>query len=422
MGAAPSRDGKVSARAHAALIVLAYLAFVSLGLPDAVIGVAWPSLRETFGLSQPMLGVVLALGAAAYFVSGLFAGRLQQGFGIGALLAASTALVAAGVFGYAWAPAFFVIALIAPLIGFGSGAIDSALNTYAAKHFRPRQMTWLHAAYAAGAMAGPALMTAAYSRGAGWRTGYATVGVLLASLVLAFVLTRRWWDRTRVSAADLRMDAAVATGPLTPPVPRATAWSALRNGRVWLQITLFFLYTGLEVSAGQWSYTILTEGRGVGTVAAGGQVASYWGGLLAGRVALGFVVERIGQVFLVRLAMAGVVIFAGLLAFPSGGTATLALPLLSFSLAAIYPGLMSETPRRVGEETAAHAVGFQVSAATLGVAVVPTVAGLAGERLGLESITWLLAAVAVLLLVLHEVLLAVTRPRAAEETATHRAK
>jgi MFS family permease len=144
-------------RSSSALLALAYLAFISLGLPDAVLGVAWPSLRGSFGLSHALLGVLLAVTAIAYFISGMLAGRLMQGLGIGRLLAGSTALVAAAILGYSASPAFALIVLLAPLVGFGSGAIDAALNTYAARNFSPKHMSWLHAAYAAGAMAGPAI-------------------------------------------------------------------------------------------------------------------------------------------------------------------------------------------------------------------------------------------------------------------------
>jgi fucose permease len=189
-----------------------------------------------------------------------------------------------------------------------------------------------------------------------------------------------------------------------PPVSGLTA---LRSGRVWLQIAIFFCYTGIEVSAGQWSYTVLTEARGFNGTAAGTWVAIYWGGLLAGRLVLGFAVERVGQVVMLRLATLGVLLSAVLFAIPGLAVGAAALPLLSFSLASIFPGLMSETPRRVGASTAPHAVGFQVSAATLGVAVVPSIAGLVGERFGLEAIGWVIACCALVLLGLHERLVAV---------------
>lgn len=394
-------------RAPAALLALAYLAFISLGLPDAVLGVAWPSVRDSFQLPQALLGAPLALAATAYFISGLLAGRLIQGVGIGLLLAASTAAVAAGVLGVSVAPAFWIILLVTPFMGFGSGAIDAALNTYAARHFTPKHMSWLHAAYAAGATAGPAIMTAVLSRGGSWRVGYGVVGSLLAALVVAFVSTRKRWEPGETPATEVLVDTPVGAGPVPLEDARIGTFSALRSGRVWLQIVIFFFYTGIEVSAGQWSYTLLKEGRGLSSTAAGTWVAVYWGGLLAGRLVLGFVVERVGQARMLRFATVGALVSAVIFAIPGVAWGAVALPLLSFSLASIFPGLMAETPRRIGEQLAPHAVGFQVSAATLGVAVLPSTAGLLSERFGLEAIGPLIACCALMLLVLHERLVAV---------------
>ncbi|WP_240359941.1 MFS transporter [Pyxidicoccus trucidator] len=396
-----------TSRSSATLLALAYLAFISLGLPDAVLGVAWPSMRGSFGLPHALLGLPLAVAATAYFISGMLAGRLMQWLGIGRLLAGSTALVAVCVLGYAASPSFvLIVVLAAPLGGFGSGAIDAALNTYAARNFSPKHMSWLHAAYAAGAMSGPVVMTAVLSGGASWRVGYAVVGCILAALALAFVPARRLWE-AEPSTPHVVVDAPGGVGPLPLDEPPVGTLSALRSGRVWLQVAVFFFYTGIEVAAGQWSYTLLTEERGLGGTAAGTWVAAYWGGLLAGRLVLGFAVERVGQAVMVRVATLGVLIFAVLFAIPGLKVGVAALPLLSFALASIYPGLMAETPRRVGERMAPHAVGFQVSAATLGVAVVPSVAGLMSERFGLSAIGWVIACSALVLVVLHEWLVAV---------------
>jgi fucose permease len=195
-------------------------------------------------------------------------------------------------------------------------------------------------------------------------------------------------------------------GPLPLEGPVVGGLAALRSGRVWLQVGLFFVYVGLEMSAGQWSYTLLTEARGLNATAAGTWVSAYWGGLLAGRLLLGFVVERVGQVRLLRLATLGALLSTLLLSLPGLTWSVAALPLLSFSLASIFPGLMAETPRRVGGALAPHAVGFQVSAATLGVAVMPSVAGLVSARFGLEAICAVLVGCALLLALLHEWLVA----------------
>jgi len=393
-------------RASAALLLLAYVAFVSIGLPDTVLGVAWPSLRSTFDLPQAWLAAPLATGAATYFLSGLLAGRLMVRLGIGRLLAASTALAAAGVLGFGLAPAFVAFLLCGAIVGFGSGAVDAALNTYVARHFAARHMTWLHAAYAAGAAVGPALMTALLARELSWRVGYLVIGTLLAFLAFAFFLSRHLWA---AGAAQVLVDAPGGHGS-APVEPPTTAWAALRHGNVRLQIATFFLYSGVEVTAGQWSYTILTEARGVDDTTAGGFVTLYWGGLLAGRVLSGFVVERVGNERLLRIATACAVVAAAGFAVPAlpPALSAAALALLSFSLAPIYPGLMAETPRRVGGATP-HAVGFQVSAATFGIAAVPAMAGAIGTELGLNAIGPLLALCAVLLWLLHERLVARTR-------------
>lgn len=394
-----------AARTSAPLLVLAYVAFVSIGLPDTVLGVVWPSLRAAFDLPQALLAAPLATGAAAYFLSGILAGRLIGGLGIGRLLAASTALVAVGVCGFGLAPAFAIFLACGALVGFGSGAVDAGLNTYVARHFAPRHMTWLHAAYAAGASVGPALMTALLARDLSWRLGYLAIAAVLASLALAFTAARNLWA---TGAAAVVVDAPGGHGP---PVHEATptAWRALRQPIVRLQIALFFLYAGVEVTAGQWSYTVLTESRDVDAATAGGEVTLYWGGLLTGRVLAGFVVERVGNVRLLRWATASAVLASAAFAVPSlpGPASAVALALISFSLAPIYPGLMAETPRRVGA-AALHAVGFQVSAATLGIAAVPAAAGAIATELGLPAIPPLVVVCSALLWLLHERLVAST--------------
>ncbi|GMT99097.1 MFS transporter [Corallococcus caeni] len=388
-------------RPRPALLTLAYLAFVSLGLPDAVLGVAWPSLRSTFGLSQAMMGSILGTAAVTYFISGLLAGRLMRAMNLGLLLALSTGSVVLGLTGYATVPLFVLFLAAACFIGFGSGAIDSALNNYAAQNFGPRHMSWLHAAYSVGAALGPVLMTALLARGASWRTGYAVIAGVLGALALTFLVMRRMWSAPEATPGEApRAD-----------VPAASAMEAVRRPRVWLQILTFFFYTGLEVTAGQWSFTVLTEGRGLHTAAAGTFVSLYWGSLLAGRILSGFVVEHIGPVRMLRGSTVLAVVGALLFAIPSLPPA-LGLVLLGLALAPIFPVLMSETPRRVGLDVSHHAVGFQVSAATTGVAALPSLAGIIAERWGLQFIAPYMLAVAVLLTVVHGVLSAVAdRPQ-----------
>jgi fucose permease len=364
-----------------AQLVLAYVAFVSLGLPDAVLGVAWPSLRSAFGLSQSAMGAALAAHVAGYFASGLLAGRASAALGVGGVLVASTALVAGGLTGFALAPAWAPFVACAAVVGLGSGAIDAAINAYAAVHVPPRHMTWLHACYGVGATLGPLVMTAALAT-ASFRAGYAALAAAMGGMILAFAATRRRWERSAGAAP-------------------ATIGAALRDPRVRLQAAIFFVYTGLEASAGQWAFTVLREARGLGVEAAGAWTAAYWACLAAGRVAVGFAVTRAGPDRLVRLGTLGAVAGAALYASLPGAAGALGLAVLGFSLAPVFPMLMSRTPDRLGPELAAHAVGFQVAAATLGIAVLPTAHGALADRLGPGAIAAALAAVAALLAVLY---------------------
>jgi fucose permease len=389
------------------LVALAFLAFISLGLPDTVLGVAWPTVRARFGIPQSGLGLVLGFGVGGYFLSGLLAGRLVRALGVGALLAASSGLVALGLVGYALAPRWYLFFPVAAVIGLGSGAIDSGLNAYAAHHFPVRYMNWLHASWSVGATIGPAIMTAAIAATASYRPGYAVLAAALGSMALAFAATRRSWDDPGDGPAPAAEGAAAAV-----PAADPGGWGALRRGRVWMQIAIFFVYTGVETGTGAWCFTVLREERGFGVEEAGIWTTVFWGSLTAGRVALGFVVDRFGPDRLLRLvtatALAGVAAFAAL----PGVWGGLGLVVLGVSLAPIFPTLMSRTPARLGAEVTHHAVGFQVSAATLGSAILPGGYGLLAENLGVRVIPWALTGAMLLLLVLHEGLLHGTRERA----------
>jgi fucose permease len=384
------------------LLFLAYLAFISLGLPDTVLGVAWPSLRQSFGISQSAMGAVLAAGVTGYFLSGLMAGLVIRKIGVGGLLSISSGLVALALVGYALAPSWSAFFPVGLLMGFGSGAIDAGLNGYAARNFSVRHINWLHACWGVGASTGPVIMTAAIARGFGYRAGYAALACVLGLMALAFLATRRSWD-------ERALPAELPTGPALEGDAETSFGAALKQGRVWLLIAVFFVYTGLESSVGQWCFSLLREGRGLGVEAAGSWTAAYWGSLTLGRVALGFVVDRWGPDRLLRGASLGVLAGAALFAASEGALGRVGLLLIGLSLAPMFPTLMARTPARVGAGVARHAVGFQVSAATLGSSLVPAVVGICVARLGLGAISAVALVMAAALFIVHELLLRSTR-------------
>ena len=388
------------------LFLLAYLAFVSLGLPDTVLGVAWPSLRAGFGLPQSALGAVLAAGMTGYFVSGIVAGGLMNWLGVGGLLAASSGVVTLALLGFAAAPAWALFFPVGALMGLGSGAIDAGLNGYAARHFSVRHLNWLHACWGVGASTGPVIMTAAIAQGLGYRAGYGVLALALGAMAVAFWVTRRSWGEATT---------ALATTPSTALAGHEGFGSALRSGRVWLLMATFLFYTGLESTVGQWCFTLLREGRGLSIESAGGWTAAYWASLTLGRVGLGFVVDRMGPDRLLRFASLGVVSGASLFAASSGSLGRFGLLLLGLSLAPVFPTLMARTPARLGPGIARHAVGFQVSAATLGASLLPGAVGLLVARAGLPAIGGAALGMGVTWLGLHELLLHVTRSTPAPE-------
>lgn len=379
------------------LTALAFVGFVSLGLPDGVLGVAWPSVRATFGLAISQLGLLLAVSVAGYFLASFGSGTLVARLGVGGLLFWSSVVIVVGLLGYAAAPSWAVMVACGLFAGLGAGAIDAGLNAYAAHRFSPRLVTWLHACYGVGATLGPLTMTAVLARGASWRSGYVLLAIVLSGMAAGFFLTRRWWESPAGTEESARHE---------HPTAQASLAETLARPAVWLGIALFFVYTGLEVAAGQWSYSLFTTGRGVAPARAGVWVSAYWGSLTAGRLLFGAAATRVEPRRIVRLATA-VIPLGALLVWlnPTPPLGFLGLAAMGFFLAPVFPLLVAQTPARLGPRYATRAIGFQVAAATLGAAAVPGLTGVLARAYGLEIIGPYLLAAAVVLALLHEAIL-----------------
>lgn len=376
----------------ALLVGLSYVAFISLGLPDGLTGVAWPSIRTTFRLPLDALGALITTGTIGYLLSSFSSGRILARIGVGWLLVLSCLATAISLLGYGAAPLWIVMVGLGLLAGLGAGAIDAGLNTYAAEHFSPRTMNWLHASFGLGAATGPILMSRVISLGYEWRWGYLIVGAAQLLLAGCFAVTRKQWQ----THAD---EAAVAP-PASAPMAQTLALPS-----AWLSMLVFFLYTGLELSAGQWLYTLLTEARGMRPALAGVWVSVYWGSLTVGRLVSGGVVAHIPVRTLLRLCMIAAGLGAVLLWLNLTSWLSLAgVALLGLALAPMFPSFISLTPARMGPAHAANTVGFQVAAATLGGASLVSGVGLIAARFGLETLGPMLLVAAVLLIVVFEIL------------------
>ena len=379
-------------RGRRSLVAIAFLAFVSLGLPDGVLGVAWPSLRRSFDRPIDQLGLILLSTMAGYRASSFGAGAVLERLGVGRLLVASGLLVAASAAAWAATPWWAAIVTFAFVSGLGAGAIDAAINAFAAARFTARVITWLHACWGLGAMVGPLAMTAVIAAGPGWRGGYALLAAALVAMAGAFRLTLGLWDEPAGAAGIGR--GQEGAGRLR---------EALRQPRVRANALVFFLYTGAETSAGQWAYSLLTESRGMAPAAAGLAASTYWGSIFVGRLAFGAIAHHVAPPRLLRFGMAGAPLAALVVCLTRSASLGFAgLFALGLLLAPVFPLLIAETPARVGERHAPHSIGFQISAATLGAGTLPAAAGVLARRAGLESLGPFLLAVTVLLLLLHE--------------------
>lgn len=375
------------------LIVIAYLAFISLGLPDGLIGTAWPSIRSDFGQPLDALGGLLISFTLGYLLASSLGGWLLTHLGVGTLLALSCAATALSLIGYTLAPFWPLIVALGFVLGAGGGAIDAGLNVYATANFDARALNWLHACYGLGATAGPSLMVAVFAGGGGWRNGYLIVGGLQLALATCFVLTRRLWVQP--------------VRPQEQPTLRSVSLGAtLSRPATWISLAIFFFYTGLEATAGQWSYSLLVEVRGIAPAVAGLWVSLYWGALTAGRVFFGIVAGRVAPTLLLRATMACSIL--GVLLIWFGGASWLnglGLVVLGFSLAPIFPVLILETPERMGAAHTNNAVGLQIGVAVTGAAVLSALVGVFSRSISLEVLGPALFGFGLLMIFLHEVAL-----------------
>lgn len=370
---------------------IAFVAFISLGLPDAVLGVAWPDIRAEFDLPSAGIGFILYSAALGYFLSSTFAGTILRHLPLGWLLAVSTALVAAGLLGYATLPFFPWFMLLAFGIGTGSGAIDTGLNAYASAHFSVRVMNWLHGFFGIGALVGPLVMTAVLTSDRTWQLGYGIVGAFVVAMALLFLVTRGLWS-----------DRGSRTDAVAGETGHVSLFAALRRPIVLLQVAVFFTYCGVEFTAGQWAFSVLRDRFDASQGAAGVAVSCYWGALAAGRLLFGPFIDRVGAGRVVRLGVLVSAVGTALFALPVYGVAIGGLLLLGLAEAVVFPTLITLTSRRLPPPYVTHAVGFSVGAAVLGGATLPTVAGQLEGWFGPTAIVLVMVSGAVVLVALNE--------------------
>ncbi len=373
----------MSRRTAALLLPIIYLGFISLGLPDGTLGVAWP--RMHLDLRQPLdaAGVIMVVATLLSATASFTSGRVLARFGTGPVVLLSCVLTGGALVATSQVPTFAWLVAAAVPLGLGAGAVDTGLNSYVARHYTGRHMNWLHACWGIGATSGPLIMTHALTTAHGWRGGYLLIGSLQLGLAAVFLATLRLWKEVPERNAAATTAPAPRGEDLSPPLHAANSAAG------WLSASIFLLYVATEMTIGLWANSILVVGRQLPQGAAGVCVSLFYAAITGGRIANGFVVDRWGNRRLVAggalLACLGAALF---LVADHAVFAGLALGLLGLGFSPIYPGLMHEVPRRFAPDAVATVIGRQSGAACVGAALFPAAAGWLSAQLSLESIVW----------------------------------
>ena len=371
------------------IILISYLSFISLGLPDGLLGVSWPYISARHQVPLDSLGILLISFVAGYLLTSTTSGKLLTKISLGLLLTLSCCVTGVSLLAFAFSDYWFLIIVASFFLGSGGGAIDTSINTFASSRFSASTINWLHAFYGIGATSGPFIITWMLVTDNGWYNGYIVVAIVQITLSLIFVMTLKFWK--------------VTSDPREPTQPTGSFAESIRLPFVWITIFIFFLYSGLEIGVGQWLFTILTESRNIAAAQAGLWTSAYWGSLTLGRIIFGFILTRLPVHGVIIVALIGIVTGSFLLLLnASSHISLMAIILIGFSNAPVFPCLISVTPKRVGLKHTANIIGFQISAAMVGGALLPALAGLLTDYFGWEviPITYFIEAVFLLLLYL----------------------
>jgi fucose permease len=362
------------------LLPIIYLAFVSLGLPDGLLGASWPQMHVDLGAAVAMQGVISMIIAGGTIVSSLNTDRLIAKLGTGKLTLASVALTAIALFGFASSPTFVTTCLWAIPYGLGAGAVDAALNNFVATHYAARHMNWLHCSWGIGASAGPLVLGAVMLTSAGWRGGYLAIGLAQAVLVAVLVAALPLWKKARIAHEE-------GGATETRPVPKA---ELIRLPGAKYALVGFLCYCAIESSCGLWGSTFMVLDRGIDAATAATLVSLFYVGIALGRFVSGVLTLRMGGEALTRLGEA--LIAAGVVVLLVGqGMVPTAVGLLLIGLgcAPIYPQMIQLTPKRFGEGASQSMMGLQMACAYVGSTFFPPLTGLILDNIYAGALPWI---------------------------------
>ncbi len=375
------------------LLALIYVSFISLGLPDSLLGSAWPQMQESLGVSLSLGGVISFLITASTILSSLMSHQVIQRFGTGAVTMCSVALTALALFGFSLSNSFFALCLWAIPYGLGAGSVDAALNNFVALHCKAKHMSWLHCFWGIGATGGPYIMGLCLSRGMGWQAGYRTISFLQMALTLILLLSLPLWKKQ-----ELPLSGGETVRPQTPQ------WGKLlKRPGVKAALTAFFFYSALELTTGLWGSSYMVAVRGISPETAAKWISLFYLGITAGRFFSGFLTLRFSDDAMVRLGEITAIVGILLILLPLHNLfLCLGLILTGLGCAPIYPSLLHATPQRFGKSLSQSLMGTQMAISYLGSTTMPPVSGFLSEKISMGLYPVLLLVFALMLTILTE--------------------
>ena len=375
------------------LLALIYVSFISLGLPDSLLGSAWPQMQESLGVSLSLGGVISFLITASTILSSLMSHQVIQRFGTGAVTMCSVALTALALFGFSLSNSFFALCLWAIPYGLGAGSVDAALNNFVALHCKAKHMSWLHCFWGIGATGGPYIMGLCLSRGMGWQAGYRTISFLQMALTLILLLSLPLWKKQ-----ELPLSGGETVRPQTPQ------WGKLlKRPGVKAALTAFFFYSALELTTGLWGSSYMVAVRGISAETAAKWISLFYLGITAGRFFSGFLTLRFSDDAMVRLGEGTAIVGILLMLLPLHNLfLCLGLILTGLGCAPIYPSLLHATPQRFGKSLSQSLMGTQMAISYLGSTTMPPVSGFLSEKISMGLYPILLLVFALCMTILTE--------------------
>lgn len=375
------------------LLAVIYVSFISLGLPDSLLGSAWPQMQESLGVSLSLGGVISFLITASTILSSLMSHRAIQRFGTSGVTMCSVALTAIALFGFSLSDSFFALCLWAIPYGLGAGSVDAALNNFVALHCKAKHMSWLHCFWGIGATGGPYIMGLCLSRGMGWQAGYRTISFLQMALTLILLLSLPLWKKQ-----ELPLSGGETVRPQTPK------WGKLlKRPGVKAALTAFFFYSALELTTGLWGSSYMVAVRGISAETAAKWISLFYLGITAGRFFSGFLTLRFSDDTMVRLGEGTAIVGIVLMLLPLHNLLLcVGLILTGLGCAPIYPSLLHATPQRFGKSLSQSLMGTQMAISYLGSTTMPPVSGFLSEKISMGLYPVLLLVFALSMTVLTE--------------------